>query len=250
MKKAAIIGFGLCSLGVAIASLSATEFPPPGGGSGDYSVEARCRPSEMDYLVGFAYRTGMWMDQIQPLCAGLKSAVQFGGRRHLKERGGTGGGQGEQYCQDDEVISAVKSYVLISQGTVHAVDFVCSSLKTWAARTISFGPKFGNVTGYALQQCPYGEVASGIQVRYGKYVNAIGLICDPFKVPVATLPPPPKQSPQQTCNDKCAPLLTTVHPAAEANRVHQNCMALCTDGANATITCPNGTTVKGTQPCK
>jgi hypothetical protein len=68
--------------------------------------------------------------------------------------------------------------------TVHGLDFVCSSIKTWAARTISvgLGPSHNTVFDN-FYQCPNGEVASGIQVRYGKYVNAIGLICDKFSVP-------------------------------------------------------------------
>jgi hypothetical protein len=249
MKKAAIIGFVLCALGGAIAPLSATVFPPPGGGSGDYSVEARCRPKQMDYLVGFKYRTGLWVDQITPLCAQLKSAVRFGERRDLMRRGGAGGSPGEQYCSDGEVITAIHWWLEAKVNTVWTINFVCSSLTTWTARTLTIGP---TPVGYDLgsQQCPYGEVASGVQVRWGRYVNAIGLICDPFKVPVATQAPPAKQPVPETCDQRCAPLLTNVHPPAEANRVHQNCMALCNDGANATITCPNGTTVKGTTPCK
>jgi hypothetical protein len=247
MKKAAIIGFGLCALG-AVEPLWATVFDAPGG-RGDHTVEARCKPSEMDYLVGFAFRTGWWMDQITPICAPLKSAVQFGGKRHLKSRGGNGGSPSEHYCLDGEVISAIQPY-FYEQKTIMGIDFVCSSLKTWAAHTISvLQPAHG--APQPLQQCPYGEVASGIQVRYGNYVNAIGLICDRFKVPVATQAPPPKQSPPQTCDDKCAGLLKAVqNTQAEANRVHHNCMALCNSGPNATITCPDGTTVKGTQPCK
>jgi hypothetical protein len=182
------------------------------------------------------------------ICARLISAVQFGERRELKRRGGGGGtSEVERYCYEDEVISAIQSRTLSGKEVVY-LNFDCSSMKTWAAHTISVGP--GGGYNEERQQCPYGEVASGIQVRWGRYVNAIGLICDPFKVPVATQAPPPKQSPPQSCNDKCAPLLTSVHPPAEANRVHQNCMNLCNSGPNATITCPNGTTAKGTAPCK
>jgi hypothetical protein len=248
MKKAAMIGFGLCALGVAMEPLSATVFPVVGYGSGDYSVEARCRPKQMDYLVGFKAGTGMWMDRITPLCAPLISAVQFGAKRELKPRGGGGGtSEVEQYCDNGEVISAIDLIFRPHLAEVQRLEFVCSSMKTWAARTISIGPKSGDEVPIApVQQCPYGEVASGITVHWGRYVNAIGLICDKFNVPVATQ----TSSPPPSCDDRCAPLLTSVHPQAEANRVHQNCMALCTSGANATITCPNGTTVKGTAPCK
>jgi hypothetical protein len=247
MKKAAIIGFVLCALG-AINPLSATILTGLGG-RGDYSAEARCRPSEMDYLVGFAYKSGDWMDQIQPLCARLISAAQFGKKRYLNVRGGNGGYAGEQYCHDDEVVSGIRVYLRKDVGEVQSLEVVCSSMKTWAARTLYIGPSYrtADQVPEAPLQCPYGEVASGIQVRYGQYVNAIGLICDPYKVP-GPVSLPPKQV--KLCNDKCAPLLKTVHPPDEADRVFHNCEALCNDRQNATITCANGTTVKGTQPCK
>jgi len=133
MKKAAIIGFGLCALG-AVEPLWATVFDAPGG-RGDHAVEARCKPNEMDYLVGFAFRSGDWMDQITPICAPLKSGAQFGEKRYLKPRGGNGGSECEQSCSDGEVISAIQSYLQSHVGEVQRLDFVCSSMKTWAART-------------------------------------------------------------------------------------------------------------------
>jgi hypothetical protein len=240
MKKAAIIGFVLCALG-AINPLWATIFPAPGG-SGDHSVEARCKPSEKDYLVGFAFRTGDWMDQIQPLCARLISADQLGGRRYLKVRGGNGGSQGEQYCKNNEVITQITP-IMREGGVLKALDFVCTPIDSGMAHTISIGPhhQVGVWAGADPQVCPAGEVSSGIQVRYGKYVNAIGLICDPFKVPLDK---------QATCLHRCGPLLTNVHPPAEADRVNRNCLALCNYGADAVLTCPDHTTVKGTAPCK
>src|SRR5262249_14312864 len=136
-----IIGFGLCALVAAIEPLWATILTGLGG-SGDYSAEARCRPSEMDYLVGFAYKSGDWMDQIQPICARLKSAAQFGGKRYLKVRGGNGGYAGEQYCHDDEVVSGIRVYLRKEVGEVQSFEVVCSSMKTWAARTLYIGSSY------------------------------------------------------------------------------------------------------------
>lgn len=53
-----------------------------------------------------------------------------------------------------------------------------------------------------------------------------------------------------TCNDKCAPLMKNVQPQAEANRVYQNCMTLCTQPVNGKIICPDLTTVALGQNCK
>jgi hypothetical protein len=184
MKKAVIIGFVLCALG-AVSPLGATIFEARSGGPGDYTVQALCRPRESDYLVGFAFRMGEWMDQIQPICAPLESAVQFGGKRHLNPRGGNGGEPSEHYCSDDEVITAIQSFVRYPLKVVHGLNFVCSSIKTWATHTIGVGINWvaSDTIPDHYNECPRGEVASGIQVSYGKYVNAIGFICDKYIVP-------------------------------------------------------------------
>jgi hypothetical protein len=44
-----------------------------------------------------------------------------------------------------------------------------------------------------------------------------------------------------SCNAQCDPLLTSVQPKAEANRVHGNCMALCIGNDNGVLICPDGT---------
>jgi hypothetical protein len=47
-----------------------------------------------------------------------------------------------------------------------------------------------------------------------------------------------------SCNDQCAPLLTSVQPQSEANRVHGNCMALCVGNDNGMLICPDGTRLR------
>src|ERR1700704_1698118 len=94
MNKAVSIAVGLCLLG-ALTPVSATIFDAPGG-LGDQKVQARCDKGE--YLVGFALRSGLWMDQLIPMCATLESDLQFHKRRHLNSRGGTGGSPSEFYC--------------------------------------------------------------------------------------------------------------------------------------------------------
>ena len=43
-----------------------------------------------------------------------------------------------------------------------------------------------------------------------------------------------------SCNAQCEPLLTSVTPLAEAQRVHFNCMSLCAGGETAKVICPDG----------
>jgi hypothetical protein len=42
------------------------------------------------------------------------------------------------------------------------------------------------------QICPEGEAATGIAGRYGKHVNAVGLICGKLVVPPASGPASPQ----------------------------------------------------------
>jgi hypothetical protein len=66
------------------------------------------------------------------------------------------------------------------------MDMTCRNTSTGAEHNIS-APAF--VTGERdyTQGCPSGEVGTGLQIRYGDHVNAVGLICNTFKKP-APLP--------------------------------------------------------------
>ena len=52
-----------------------------------------------------------------------------------------------------------------------------------------------------------------------------------------------------SCNSRCDPLLTSVTPKSEANRVHNNCMTLCSGNPDRTIICPDNTLVHTFDVC-
>lgn len=130
------------------------------------------------------------MDQLRPMCAILESDIQFHKRRHLNFRGGTGGSPSEFYCFPEEVITSITPPLVQNNfptSKLHHFVFVCSSVKTWAARPVTIGAPgkyVGNLPVFdmPLQTCPSGEMANGVQLRYGTHVNAISLICDRYKV--------------------------------------------------------------------
>lgn len=63
------------------------------------------------------------------------------------------------------------------------------------------------------------------------------VICpDGKKYPIGSKCPPAPDA----CSTQCAGLLTNVHPASEAERVYNNCHALCRH--TGTVTCPDGST--------
>ena len=83
------------------------------------------------------------------------------------------------------------------------------------------------------QACPDGEVAVGIRVRAGRFVDAIGLICGPVPVgpgaPTAKLPSPLVQAP--------SPALP-LNPRAKNMRIPEDMFVIVKPGAGAKI--PHG----------
>lgn len=240
-------------LGAATLPASAKTILPAVGGPGDIQNAVVCPRGE--YIVGFRGRIGDWIDRLGPICAPLLASGMMG--KHdmkLPNQGGTGGSPIEVSCPSAGLVRQLLFYLTSDQRMVKTIMWHCYDPKTGQElpsnppdRVWSFVGNGGSTAPQIKHSCKEGDAATGLQMNWGKYVNGIGLICDQVLIPVVK---PPKQSPPQTCSDKCAPLLTNVHPPAEANRVYKNCVALCNDGDNATSTCPDGTTVKGTAPCK
>ena len=80
---------------------------PAKGGQGDRAEEVRCPDGHI--LVGFAGRTGSWIDQISLMCARLViPGFTTGDVIVLPPRGGNGGGPEEQYCEQDAGIRDIR----------------------------------------------------------------------------------------------------------------------------------------------
>ncbi len=181
---------------------SAATFPAVGG-SGDAAAVDTC-PAGM-YLIGLKGRIGAWIDQVQIVCAPVTPAVYgtgfnqnpvsggTGAKWFGPTRGGAGGGPAESDCKFGAVVTGAEirltpgkqvvlaflpcsflggSFPLVPGGNVSTVEFGGPSQ----------GPGYVNL---GTNNCPAGEFATGFQIRYGKDVNAMGLIC------VAPPPPPP-----------------------------------------------------------
>ncbi|HEX7917088.1 hypothetical protein [Rudaea sp.] len=158
------------------------------GGGGDATAQALCLPGQR--LVGFAGRTGLWVDRIQPVCAKQgKNPVATG-----MYYGGAGGGESTGFCPRNwDMSNAAELYVTRGR-QVASINFVCRSRATGETMDVKFGnPAYHgkcpgssffsvgncdiNLDYGSFQRCPADEVPIGFNVRYGKHVNAIGLIC-------------------------------------------------------------------------
>lgn len=168
-------------------SALATVFPA-NGGQGDRSELYTC--PQYHVLVGFHGRTGAWIDQIGLLCAEFSSPSWTRGslvRQGVK--GGAGGTPQEQYCAGDSAIREIRVTNLfdprkMSHRLARSVKFSCSTPRDgsvvagseFVSPSINYGMDLSSIQGGA-QSCPGSEYATGLNIRYGKHVNAIGLIC-------------------------------------------------------------------------
>lgn len=176
-----------------VATSSATVFPAHGYGRGDVGEEYRCPSGYL--LVGLKGRSGDWIDQVGLICiAILGPTYQDGPRKVLAGRGGEGGVPTEQYCQPGSAIRSIRVRPAEKNATtVGAIEFTCQRP---ANGSPTGGALFGNrmqkePTSWSdLQACPGNEYATGLNIRYGKHLNAAGLICGPVQTVAAVLVPP------------------------------------------------------------
>ncbi len=181
---------------------------PALGGQGDRAEEYRCPPGE--FLVGVRARTGDWIDQISILCSAFQApAMNAVSLDVMPPRGGNGGAPNNATCLANAAVREIE-ITAIGKGDqgdgflerlqyVKHLTFKCYYPHTGAdagGRAIWSSPHFPPNT-YEMPPRPNScyfkgvdDWAIGLNIRYGKHINAIGLICGPF---VAL---PPLQSPK------------------------------------------------------
>lgn len=202
----------------AIVPAEATTFPAEGG-TGNKARPVECGDNE--YLVGFSGGIGLWIDRIQPLCAtvlpdGRRGPINY----DIVVSGGTGGSPAEFTCPADSFVSATRFFMFSAK--TQAVSHI--ALTCYRPLDGQFTPNaatFGSTKGITprTHTCPYGEIGTGINVRYGLHVNAFGLICDTLIVPkgappVASSKPKPPSSSSSTSSSS-EPSVSTLTFAGE-----------------------------------
>lgn len=181
------------------------------GGSGGAEYYMRCKPGS--YLVGIHGRAGDWFDAVGPICRHFPKRITRFSRMavssavFIASKGGgngskfnapclgtdraiksimfnltkPGGGRG-RYVDNFEATCA-KVDVRLDNPTIITVptnDDLTGGLRR-AAGAHFYRRQYGTEKRYTLnsQSCPHTELAVGIRVRAGLYVDGIGLICSP-----------------------------------------------------------------------
>lgn len=164
---------------VALASLAAPndafarQVIPPVGGSGDAQRSLECPRGE--FLRGVVGRTGLAIDAIQILCAPGHSYREYDPPHPFGDMvGGGGGGDSRAACPDDRAIQSI-TVGLTAARVVQVFEITCHDL----TNRVYFGPSGYSIDGTVHSgQCSGDEQFTGLVVNFGRYVNAIGFICD------------------------------------------------------------------------
>jgi len=187
-RVAALTLAAMAAVTLTAMSAQATTFPAHGG-QGDRAEAFVCPNGYI--LSGFHGRGASWIDQVGLICSRVLPGYGTGHTARLKPKGGSGGGPIENYCDRDGGIRSIRVHVAYDDGrpkVVYAIDFSCQRPKDGSAA--GQGAFQGNLVGTANaddwqdfdQACPGNEYATGLSLRYGRGVNAAGLICGPVTV--------------------------------------------------------------------
>ncbi len=162
------------------------------GGPGGNYFEHICGPGRV--LVGVSGYTGVWIDNVQAVCARVEATAVadpqtegpvFGGARPLTN--GT-------FCPRSTVVVAALEadenkdnrflgYIGVGCTNLSARNFLPAATAMKGSGRLASEPR--DTTGSDLfvrparQQCPVGTVAVGIQGRANRFLDALGLICGP-----------------------------------------------------------------------
>ena len=180
------------------------------GGEGGGLHRSECKTGF--YLVGFYGQVGGFFDAIGPICRRLvkEKALRLGTTSYGAVYGGSGGREKKAQCRGNE--SAVKKIRLNTTMTFNSfsagnreyldnLEAICANIdirkdkpskilitsndKGVTSTQQRWKGKIADKNPVVAQACPGTELATGIRIRSGKYVDGIGLICSP-----APQPPP------------------------------------------------------------
>jgi hypothetical protein len=151
-----------------------------GGGGGGFA--APCAATEL--LTGFELRTGDYVDALRPLCATATGPDQIGAASDSAWHGGAGGGHTRVVCPGDKpIVTGMFVGKDPDEGVVNNLLLYCNvaaGTKPSGDSTSAFARAGGDISASHddVQGCPHGQVAVGVHGRSGRYLDAVGLICD------------------------------------------------------------------------
>ena len=171
------------------------------GGTGGQPNRTSCPQGA--FLVGFNIRAGAWTDFLQLICGTWSASEQrIAGTTDGAFFGMSTGGVAQTLtcASDRSAIGTVRIGVTRNapdKKFVQNLAFLCRTTNAPAAsQGVWASFKYDNTPDGSSEEaninCPAGEVAIGINVHWGQFIDAIGLICaPPTQVIAAATPPPP-----------------------------------------------------------
>ncbi len=184
------------------------------GGDGGRYFEHVCPTGSV--LVGVRGYTGLWIDNVQALCARMDRAGPLDALASGPAFGGAQGQTNNSYtCPSGTVIYSFGVHEVADRHVLGRLVFTCRD-----AFTLESVGNIGRFEGSGdkkfdgfWRDCPSGTVAVGMRGRAGTYLDAFGLVCDVITsiadVPIraigkTTREPPPRSAPQPKIDAKTA----------------------------------------------
>ena len=178
------------------------------------TIAAACEGGSGWYMVGIRARIGAWFDTLGAVCSQLQADKSFSGHRLTSMYGGQGGAAPQEFvCGPTEAITDIGVTSLMGNSVgagnvdvVQEVELTCSDLRTGGKRSVVAKGSFRNsdpfapFKAYRTNSCPPGQVAFGLQLNYGAYVNSASPLCAQYRY-IAETPQIPDPSVATHPND-------------------------------------------------
>jgi hypothetical protein len=186
-------------------ALAQAEFTTdPYGAQGDTGLDVRCSGDR--YVVGVIGASGSNVDRIQLQCARLGSdGLALPADMTSVSVGGNGGAPTTVTCSAKAYVRSILVTLNQAKKQVRVLDADCGNAAGNGAGFAIGGPREGvgllpgsNYIWYRSWDCPANMAVTGLKVRYGQHVNAIGVICNAIILQPAPPPPPPPPGPART----------------------------------------------------
>ena len=175
------------ALSVAFAPFTAhAKIFPVFGSPGDRGEIVLCPDGSL--LTGFhGSRGGYGFGQLGIICSEVLPGYALGNRANLPARGGKNFEVIDAYCDRDAGIRVLNIYIYAR--IVSGVRFSCVKPRDGSPAETEYltgGDPTLAAQEWTEQSCPDNEYATGVSIRYGRDVNALGLVCG--QVPAVAAP--------------------------------------------------------------
>lgn len=174
LSRVGFVAAALLAMLFARLPVHATDLPVAGE-VGAQSIRALCPAGS--FMAGLQVRSGDWIDQLSLICASVGKDGTVGNHVIQVGYGGSGGAlQAPPFnCAPGAVASGIRVAFTPNNRQVRYFVVNCRAENGGA---VVASPRIGPAGDNPLDQnCPPGELVSGMNVHYGLAVNGVGLIC-------------------------------------------------------------------------